>query len=205
MEGSVGDLPAFRKHSPFGAQPFLPSGVAEAECEVSSGVAPQAESQAGGAGSGRPLGPAWALPSLEGGGGGFGTRQPAGAEEELAEGGGKAQGRRVRSREGGGEGGTARKAEERNLPLGPLTCGALGLDGLPPQGPLAQHHIAAVPTDLEDAPEQNLLRRCLWLLPGRPQHRGHGVGRGGRLFLPAALQGAHPAAALPPGHGGASG
>lgn len=39
---------------------------------------------------------------------------------------------------------------------GPLTRGSLGLDGPPPQGQLAQHHVAAAPPDLEDAPQQSL-------------------------------------------------
>lgn len=82
-----------------------------------------------------------------------------------------------------------------------LTRGAHGLDGPPPQGPLAQHHIAAVPPNFEDAPEQNLLGSRLWRLRERPRRGGHSGRSRGRLFLPAALQGAHAAAPLPPRHG----
>jgi hypothetical protein len=45
-----------------------------------------------------------------------------------------------------------------------LTCRALGLNGPPAQGALAEHHVAAAPPDLEDAPEQDLLLRRLGLL-----------------------------------------
>lgn len=101
----------------------------------------------------------------------------------------------------GGEG--ARTPARARTPA--LTRGALRLDGPPPQGPLAQHHVAAAPPDLEDAPEQNLLGRRLRLLRGHPQRPGPSSGRRGRLFLPATLQGAHAAATLPSGHGGATG
>lgn len=126
----------------------------------------------------------------------------------MASGRGRLLGRRrslaraERKRRDGGRGWRRGRRPSRDVSLGPLTCGALGLDGPPPQGPLAQHHVAAVPPDLEDAPEQNLLGRSLWLQPGRPQHRGHSSRHRGRLFLRAALQGAHPAATPPPGHGG---
>ena len=69
----------------------------------------------------------------------------------------------------------------------PLTSRELGLDASPPQGPLAQRHIAAFPPDLEDATQQNPLgfSSCLWVLRRR------------------LLQGAHPAPASPPEHGDA--
>lgn len=55
----------------------------------------------------------------------------------------------------------------------PLTSRELRPDALPPQGPLAQRHIAAFPPDLEDASKQNPLgfSSCLWELrtpDGRP-------------------------------------
>lgn len=70
----------------------------------------------------------------------------------------------------------------------PLTRRELGLDAPPPQGPLAQHHVAAFPLDLEDAPKQDPLRHRLWEL-GRPKGR-------------PLLQGAHPVPAFPQEHGG---
>lgn len=74
----------------------------------------------------------------------------------------------------------------------PLTSWELGPDALPPQGPLAQRHIAAFPPDLEDASKQNPLgfSSCLWELrtpDGRPL-----------------LQSAHPAPESPAEHGEAS-
>lgn len=105
----------------------------------------------------------------------------------------------------GGRGGRGGQ-EEAKARTRPLTRGALGLNGPPPQSPFAQDHVAAAPPDLEDAPEQNLLGRRLRPLRDRPRHRGPPRGRRpGRLFLPAALQGAHAAAAPPPGHGGPAG
>lgn len=83
-----------------------------------------------------------ALPSQGGGGGFLGMR----AEEEPGEGGEQAP-------DGGCE---AVDGEEAPGPSpGPLTRGALGLDGPPPQGPLTQNHVAAAPPDLEDAPQQS--------------------------------------------------
>lgn len=124
----------------------------------------------------------------------WGRGRPLGQRRSLRE----AEGRRREEgvRPGGGREGAG------TFRAGPRTCETLGADGPPPQGPLAQHHVAAVPPDLEDAPEQNQLGRRLGLWPGRPLRRRQGTRRRGRLLLPAALQGAHPAPAPPPGHGG---
>lgn len=133
-----------------------------------------------------------ALPSQGGGGGFLGMR----AEEEPGEGGEQAP-------DGGCE---AVDGEEAPGPSpGPLTRGALGLDGPPPQGPLTQNHVAAAPPDLEDAPQQSPVGRCLRLRQGRPQRGRRSSRLQGRLFLPAALQGAHTAASPPSRHGVAAG
>lgn len=86
-----------------------------------------------------------------------------------------------------------------------LTRGALGLNGPPLQGPFAQYHVAAAPPDLEDAPEQNRIGGLLEVLRGLRPRRGQGCHPRGHLFFLAALQGAHPALASPPGHDGAVG
>lgn len=78
--------------------------------------------------------------------------------------------------------------ECRKMGWPPLTGWELGLDAPPPQGPLAQHHIATFPPDLEDAQKQNPLGHGLWEKQG---HEGRPL-----------LQGAHPAPAFPPEHGG---
>lgn len=127
--------------APLGLSSFLLRRETEAECDSAPGNAPGG----GKAGSARPLGVDKVLGNWEGGGGGVGTL----GEEELGEKRAAAPGRKVEEEE-------RVEAQLEAKGPGPLTRGALGLDGPPPQGPLAQHHVAAAPPDLEDAPKQNL-------------------------------------------------